>query len=341
MPSPGDIHTQMPLSKEKRVSFADPIESRARELKQVALFNMNAVQVQHAQHAQQKEEATRQLVIDAYIEMSQMHLPNHIYEAWFGPGGVLSSPCAPMALQPLAERVFPAAPAPVPFDEASINYRLPPPTPLPYPRVARTGGQRSESVDPNGQLDCELRQVGHRSDQAGPPVPIPRTSITRRTPQAKKIIFLGDGTLSDAKITDLVFEGKLVLDPESKHRFPPTEVLNLCKVGPPPTFDGILKDPNLISMWSKFKPDATILQLGTNDIMMGVLGQDPAQQTYWKYVHYFCTVLPKLAMRLMNSHSDSREIRTALDEQTLFYSSPPFGHLVFWAHTRACNPNCV
>ena len=80
--------------------------------------------------------------------------------------------------------------------------------------------------------------------------------------------------MGESKISDIVINDKLVLDSESGHRMPPTRVLNLCKPGTLPTLEELLNNEALVLIWAKFKPQVTVLQFGTIDLIMGSLGEE-------------------------------------------------------------------
>ena len=262
IPTRDNIHSPSTSNKVKRVTFEGLDGCTAREARQVAQHDAEVMQLQHAR---EKEEKTRQLVIDAYINMSQQYLPPSVSEVWFGPGGVLSTSNVSPAPVPLAARVSPP-PTPAPVDEATNQYRLPAPIPLSVPRAVRTVRSRAEPADPNYELACSVRAVAcNRSDNsAASPVPKHKMSANKHPPQIKRLAFIGDGTLSESKVRDILRNSRMILDPDSQHSFPPTQVLNLCKAGQPPTFEDVLRNERLLHVWANFRPHVTILQLGTH-----------------------------------------------------------------------------
>ena len=99
-------------------------------------------------------------------------------------------------------------------------------------------------------------------------------------PMATGIVLLGDSTLSEGKISDIVRNSTLVISSESEHIMPLTRIMNLCSSDYPMKVEQIMYHEATVIKWAKFRPRITVLQIGTIDLVTGSLGENPPQQTY-------------------------------------------------------------
>ena len=106
-------------------------------------------------------------------------------------------------------------------------------------------------------------------------------------PMATGIVLLGDSTLKEEKIIDIVRNYTLVMSPESEHVMPNTRVINLCSSGHPMKVEQIMYHEATVTKWAKFRPTITILQIGTIDLVTGSLGEYPLNKLTGKQYESF------------------------------------------------------
>ena len=124
------------------------------------------------------------------------------------------------------------------------------------------------------------------------------------------------------KTSDIVRNNTLVMSSESDHIMPQTRVMNLCSSDYPLKVEEIMYHEELVLRWAKFRPKVTVLQIGTIDLVMGSLGEDPPQQSYWKAIRKFCLQMPEMAMSCIDTHGERETFRELMSAH-YFIILPP------------------